>query len=117
MNIFPESIFRALADPTRLRCLALLEQEGELCVCELTYALDVAQPKVSRHLASLRDAGVVSGRREGLWVHYQIHPDLPEWVQEVIRVTAAGIANDEPFASDRKALSEMPNRPEARHCA
>jgi ArsR family transcriptional regulator len=116
VNILPESIFRALADPTRLRCLALLEQEGELCVCELTYALDVVQPKVSRHLASLREVGMVSDRREGLWVHYQIHPDLPQWVRGVIRATAAGVATEEPFASDRSALSRMPNRPETRHC-
>jgi biotin operon repressor len=72
-----ENFFPALADPTRLRCLLLLATEGELCVCELTHALNESQPKISRHLAMLREAGIVSDRREGLWVHYRLSPDLP----------------------------------------
>ena len=63
MNIDPEFLFRALGDTTRLRCLMLLELEGELCVCELTYALHIAQPKVSRHLSVLRETGLVQDRR------------------------------------------------------
>jgi len=52
--------FQLLSDETRLRCLLLLQKEGELCVCELVYALDIIQPKISRHLAALRDAGIVT---------------------------------------------------------
>ena len=62
-------LFKALADETRLRIVALLSH-GELCVCHLEEALRLSQPKVSRHLATLRAAGVVEDRRDGSWVYY-----------------------------------------------
>ena len=117
MNIDPEAFFRALADATRQRCLVLLQQEGELCVCELTHALDAAQPKISRHLAHLREAGLVSDRRDGLWIHYRLNPALPEWAQTVLRATAEGVAGRKPFASDKAALARMPDRPFSRDWA
>lgn len=117
VHMTSESFFKALADATRLRCLVLLAREGELCVCELTHALNASQPKVSRHLATLREAGLVQDRREGLWIYYRIHPDLPHWIREVIRETALGVAAVEPFHSDQLTLAEMPNRPGARCCA
>ena len=66
-----EGVFRALADRTRLRILALLAG-GEVCVCEIHESLGLPQPTVSRHLAYLRSAGLVTGRKEGLWVHYNL---------------------------------------------
>ncbi len=54
MSIDTKSLFQLLSDPTRLRCLLLMQVEGELCVCELTHALDLSQPKISRHLAGAR---------------------------------------------------------------
>lgn len=63
--------FKALADPTRLRLLNLL-RHGELCVCDLMEALDVPQPKVSRHLSFLKKERWVSGRRSGKWMHYKL---------------------------------------------
>lgn len=111
-----DDLFRALADPTRLRLLLLLAAEGELCVCELTHALDEIQPKVSRHLAMLREAGMVIDRREGLWIHYRINPRLPAWVREVLDATARANASVGPYARDRKRLKGTPNRPPMR-CA
>jgi ArsR family transcriptional regulator, arsenate/arsenite/antimonite-responsive transcriptional repressor len=64
-------LFQALADPTRLRILGLL-LNGEVCVCHIHETLKIPQPKASRHLAYLRRAGLVDGRREGLWVHYRL---------------------------------------------
>lgn len=64
-------LFRAFADPTRLRILNLLI-EGELCVCDLCDVLDAIQPKISRHLAYLRRSGLVTVRREGRWKHYAV---------------------------------------------
>lgn len=64
-------LFRALGDETRLRLVALLAH-GELCVCHFEEALGISQPKVSRHLAILRNAGVVETRRSGSWVHYRL---------------------------------------------
>ncbi len=110
-------LFRALADPTRLRCIVLLQREGELCVCELTHALGESQPKISRHLAQLRDAGIVADRRRGIWIHYRLHPELPDWALQVLTATAAGIENETPFRHDRAALRAMPNRPGASCCA
>ncbi len=64
-------LFKALADETRLRILALLGQ-GELCVCDLTAALQLPQSTASRHLAVLKNAGWVSGRRQGVWMYYRL---------------------------------------------
>lgn len=64
-------LFRALGDETRLRIVALLAH-GELCVCHLQEALGLSQPKISRHLAILRAAGIVDPRRDGAWVHYRL---------------------------------------------
>jgi ArsR family transcriptional regulator len=64
-------LFKALADETRLRIVALLAH-GELCVCHLEEALGISQPKVSRHLATLRAASVVEDRRDGTWVYYRL---------------------------------------------
>src|SRR5689334_1950551 len=68
-------LFRALADPTRLRLLNLIA-DREICVCYLVEILRMSQPKVSRHLAYLRRAGIVASRREGKWMHYRLRtPD------------------------------------------
>lgn len=84
MDTPAHAFFHALSDATRLRCLALLHVEGELCVCDLVRALDMAQPKISRHLALLRDMGVVTARREGVWMHYHLDPDMPAWWRVVL---------------------------------
>lgn len=117
MALSPETLLRALADETRLRCLLLLHEQGELCVCELTVALDVVQPKVSRHLATLREAGVVQDRRQGHWVHYRIRDDLPPWARQMLDALASGAVNSEPYAGDRSRLSDMAGRPSGRVCA
>jgi ArsR family transcriptional regulator len=68
-------LFRALADPTRLRLLNLIA-DREICVCYLVEILRMSQPKVSRHLAYLRRAGIVASRRDGKWMHYRLRtPD------------------------------------------
>ena len=65
-------LFRAFADPTRLRLLGLLGEWKEVCVCDLCAVLEEAQPKVSRHLGVLRAAGLVEVRREGRWMFYSL---------------------------------------------
>jgi ArsR family transcriptional regulator, arsenate/arsenite/antimonite-responsive transcriptional repressor len=65
-----ESVFKALADATRLRILGLL-LAGEVCVCDIHESLKIPQPKASRHLAYLRKSGLVETRRDGLWIHYR----------------------------------------------
>ncbi|NEV64598.1 metalloregulator ArsR/SmtB family transcription factor [Thiorhodococcus minor] len=117
MHLRPTDLFAALANDTRLRCLMLLAAHEELCVCELTHATGTAQPHVSRHLAQLRELGLVSDRREGLWVYYRIHRALPDWARRVLEETAAGVSMQSPFADDAQALARMPNRPSAQRCA
>lgn len=78
------AIFAALADVTRLRILNLLG-EGELCVCDLMAVLREPQSKVSRHLSYLRRAGLVSGRKEGLWMHYRLARPDRALTAEVLR--------------------------------
>lgn len=68
--------FKALSDETRLRILALLTQ-GELCVCDLMEVLQLPQSTVSRHLAYLRNAGMISDRRDGVWMYYRLEDQLP----------------------------------------
>lgn len=80
-------LFHALADETRLGILRQLV-DGERCVCELTGALDAAQSRLSFHLRTMKDAGVLRDRKEGRWVYYQIDPDaLAEITAVVARLT------------------------------
>lgn len=115
--IEPTELFKQLADVTRLRTLLLLQSEGELCVCELIHAMGDSQPKISRHLATLRKSGLVVDRKDGVWVHYRLNPDLPGWVNTVLAETLGAEAKQHPFISDLKRLSTMPDRPGGRCCA
>ncbi len=108
--------FQALADATRLRCLMLMATEDEVCVCEMTHALGEIQPKISRHLAALRMAGFIQDRREAQWIYYRLHPDLSDWMREVLQTTCRALAEQTPFCTDRAALASMPGRPQ-RRCA
>lgn len=116
MPLAPQTLFHALSDPTRLRVLTLLTNEKELCVCELTHALGLSQPMISRHLASLRAAALVSDRRAGVWIYYRLHAALPKWARAILRATVNGAIHSRPFQSDRKALKAMPNRPKTGRC-
>jgi len=117
MKMTPEILLKSLSDQTRLRSLMLLMQEGELCVCELTYALDLIQPKISRHLASLRDMQVVNDKRVGQWIYYSINPKLPSWANELLQAALKGSMNEKQYKNDLKKLKNMSNRPENRICA
>jgi DNA-binding transcriptional ArsR family regulator len=105
-----QPVFDAFADPTRRRILALLAQQGELCVCELTAALELGQPKISRHLAVLKDVGLVTPRRAGTWMHYRIDSTLPIWITGLLKALSQGGVPD--LAADLARLDQMHNRPE-----
>jgi ArsR family transcriptional regulator len=95
----------------------LLMQAGELCVCELTHALGVIQPKISRHLASLRDTQVVIDQRAGQWIYYRINPELPDWAFDLLNAALKGTKLEKQYKDDLKKLNNMPNRPENKICA
>ena len=84
----PVTLFKALGDELRLAAMLLVSDQEKRCVCALTEALDVSQPKVSRHLAILRDAGLLETERRGQWVYYYLNPRVPEWVVRVLDQTA-----------------------------
>lgn len=106
--------FSCLGDPIRLASMLLLRSEGELCVCELVVALDERQPKVSRHLAQLRNCSLLQDRRHGQWVYYRLHPDLPDWALPTIDLAANAEAKSLKAMRDR--LAEMVDRPERIAC-
>ena len=91
---------KALCDETRLRIVMLLVKNKELCVCQLTQVLDLSQPKISRHLAVLRNTGLLQGRKEGQWVHYRFHDDLPQWVFDNLQALYQGAQQQTPFKDD-----------------
>ncbi|MBS0970837.1 metalloregulator ArsR/SmtB family transcription factor [Nissabacter archeti] len=80
----PLQLFKNLSDETRLSLVLLLREKGELCVCELTSILKESQPKISRHLAILRDGGLLIDRRDGKWIYYRLSPHMPAWAAAVI---------------------------------
>ncbi|MEN8260848.1 MAG: metalloregulator ArsR/SmtB family transcription factor [Pseudomonadota bacterium] len=114
----PADFFKCLSDETRLRCTTLLHAEGKLCVCELTRALGLSQPKISRHLAQLRQYGLLIDSREGQWVYYRINEGLPHWAQAVLEAAAEETTQRQPYREDRQRLRSMSERPgEAACCA
>jgi ArsR family transcriptional regulator, arsenate/arsenite/antimonite-responsive transcriptional repressor len=94
------AVYRALGDPIRLELLAHIAASGPICVCHLEEALAYKQPRISKHLATLRKAGLVRSRREGTWVYYELDE------------RALAVATD--FVDQLKASAHVPH--EADHC-
>lgn len=111
MMIEPETLIQALADGTRLRALVLMAREGSLCVCELTAALDVPQPKMSRHLAALRGLGIVEDARIANRVFYRLKPGLPDWARRALDQLADGLCKTGDLAVIDQRLRGFPTRP------
>lgn len=110
----PTTLFKCLADETRLKAVLLIQTEGELCVCELTTALATSQPKVSRHLALLRECGLLSARRSGQWIYYSINDELPDWTKSVLQATAHDNTSvTGPCCERLLAMGERPGRDQA----
>ncbi len=101
-----EQFFRALADRTRLRLLNLMRGD-EVCVCFLVEILKMNQPKISRHLAYLRRAGIVHARREGQWMHYRIGKPPKEEAAKVLSETMKWLEADTDMQRDRDRLVKV----------
>jgi len=99
-----EALFQALGDRTRLRLLNLMSA-GEVCVCFFVEVLDEPQPKISRHLAYLRSAGLVKTTRDGKWVSYAITPPENATARQAFESVMNAIKDDRDFQRDRAALS------------
>src|SRR3954454_18655268 len=101
-----ELFFRALADSTRLRIINLIGDQ-EVCVCFLVEILKTNQPKISRHLAYLRRAGIVDARREGQWMHYRIVEPPDEEAAKVLKETMGWLEADVEMQRDRDRLLKV----------
>lgn len=100
MMILPHEFFGLLSDETRLRSLLLLQAKQELCVCEFCSLLGITQPKISRHLALLRSAGIVSDRRQGQWVYYQLSDQIEPWMKQLLATLLKSLIKIDPYRSD-----------------
>ena len=100
-----ERFFQALGDRTRLRLLNLMAGQ-ELCVCYFVQILGQPQPKISRHLAYLRSAGIVAARREGKWMHYRLLMPPHAGAAQILRETLAALAGEKSMQADRARLSK-----------
>ena len=110
-NMVPESktsvplerLFRALADPTRLRLINLMAGQ-ELCVCYFIEVIGAPQPKISRHLAYLRRAGIVRARREGKWMHYRLTVPSDPHAASILESTLQALRQDKQMQRDRARM-------------
>lgn len=101
-----ENLFLALADKTRLRLLNLM-RAGEVCVCFFSEVLGESQPKVSRHLAYLRNAGIVSARRDGKWMHYQIERTSNPYGAKILEDTLSWLKAQNDMQADFEKLKSV----------
>jgi ArsR family transcriptional regulator len=110
-----DRMFRAFSDRTRLRILNLL-QSGETCVCDLVEVIGGPQPKISRHLAYLRRAGLVEARREGLWMHYKLSPTKSAFHKSLLNCLGCCFASVPVMSRDVKKLKRCAAGCEAKCC-
>ena len=85
--------FKCLSDPTRLEILKIILERQNVCVCEITEILQLSQPKISRHLALLRNLLILLDERKGQWVYYRLNPDLPVWATSILHVLKNDVMN------------------------
>lgn len=107
----PVRLFAALADPTRLRLLNLMNGR-EVCVCYFVEILKQGQPKISRHLAYLRNAGIVHARREGKWMHYSIEYPRDAAARSILDAVLASFNSDRAMQADLQTLGRACCQPQ-----
>jgi ArsR family transcriptional regulator len=101
-----ERLFRALADRTRLRLLHLMAEQ-EICVCYFVQVIDAPQPKISRHLAYLRKAGIVAARREGKWMHYRLAVPADPHAAAILKATLGALRQDKAVRQDLQRFNRL----------
>lgn len=94
------STLSALAEPTRLAAIQILSDDGEHCVCELMKRLEATQSRMSRHMQVLKQAGLVSDRRDAQWVRYRLNPGMDHQTRTLLEAVLSAVRNDQ---AERKA--------------
>jgi len=106
MKKYPlERLFKALADPTRLRLINLIA-DREVCVCYFVEVIDAPQPKISRHLAYMKRAGIVSARRDGKWIHYKLVMPPDPHAASILQATVDSLKQDRELQRDFQRLTK-----------
>ncbi|MBZ7421839.1 MULTISPECIES: metalloregulator ArsR/SmtB family transcription factor [Enterobacterales] len=100
-------LFKNLSDETRLSIVMLLREAGELCVCEIIGVLNESQPKISRHLAMLRETGLIMDRRDGKWIYYRLSPHMPAWAAAIIE--QAFLSEQDKITAQVKSITRKQN--------
>ncbi|MFA6002273.1 MAG: metalloregulator ArsR/SmtB family transcription factor [Thermoleophilia bacterium] len=108
-------LFKALSDDTRLRILGLL-LEGELCVCDLVSILGLPQSTVSRHLAYLKNSGLVSDRRQGVWMHYRLSEGDSALHKDLLKLLTKDLPAIKQVMSDQKSLRKHASKKQFSAC-
>lgn len=85
--------FKCLSDNTRLQIIKMVIAKENVCVCEFTEQLTLSQPKISRHLALLRNQSILLDQRQGQWVYYRLNPDLPSWAKDILKIISNNISS------------------------
>lgn len=94
-----DAIFKAMGDPTRIKIIKMLAENGELCVCKILESLEMTQPALSHHLSTLKNAGIVSPRKQGQWIHYKLIKNvfvdeaLP-FIQDIVNASSSSVDED-----------------------
>ncbi|MFQ5683301.1 MAG: ArsR/SmtB family transcription factor [Candidatus Binatia bacterium] len=99
-------VFKTLSDETRLRILHLLSEAGEMCVCDIESVLGCPQTRVSRHLAILKNSGLIEDRRDGLWILYSLTNPADSVHRAVLKAIKDIVSSVEDFATDKKKLRQ-----------
>lgn len=112
------TVFKALSDETRLKVIKLLEH-GELCVCDITAALDKSQSKISFHLGVLKNAGLLKSRKEGKWMHYTL--DDSDYLKRLLTLSVIQELPEDTLKNDRERLetflkNKNNDKPAAKSC-
>lgn len=101
-------IFSALSDETRIRMIKLLEDAGEVCVCDIMKGMDISQTRASRNLNILKDAGLVTDRRDKLWIYYTLNrKTTEECCGDVLKVIKKWLDADDVITADRERLKAV----------
>jgi ArsR family transcriptional regulator len=100
-------IIKALSDESRLRIICLLKHRGNICVCEITAIIGLAQPTISSHLKLLESAGLIDSYKDGLWVNYNIRTNLDSFTAELIETLYKSLIVDKQIKSDIQKLKNV----------
>jgi ArsR family transcriptional regulator len=107
MNIDCTPVFASLANETRLRCLRLIAENGEVCVCEVVEALGINQPSASKALNTLKSAGLLTDRKDANWNYYALNSSMPEWMETIVSTTVGALADAKTYTADQKRFQRL----------